>query len=218
MLEDWQDILGYAVLTVVLYCASVALTVSYFQISDASQVIIVAKALSLMLLVAVGQSEALQFYLKQHTTNQAGRVVMLNRAGITVTAIAVVILAAKLLAPPNGTPDVNDAHWLTLWRRIQPFADLIAFAPIVFFSFVDIMVWVHLDKTAGRICFVLADVPVLVPMAILVILSIGLVGSSTEQFHLLIGGGTILFILVSIMLNNCAHSLLETSRDLSRRV
>jgi hypothetical protein len=64
-------------------------------------------------------------------------------------------------------------------------------------------------REIGRVCFVIADLPLLTPIAIIFILTV--VFNSyvdTKQFQLLIGGATSMFILVSIFLTQCTRGLL----------
>jgi len=220
LLKHWFEIVGFGLMANVLFCATLGLCVSFFQILEPLRVFIVAKIISLIGLAMFGQSEALRHYLKTHTENDAGLLVNLNKIGTGVTIVTVMFLVARLLGP---SPEHNhEAHsgvgpWgaSDMWRSLGPYADLLAFLPVVYFAVVNLTVWCAVpdEREIGRTCFIIGDLPVLVPMATVVLLSGFWIGYRTEIFHQLVGGATVMFILVSMILNQCSRSLLRVDGD-----
>src|SRR5262249_41384370 len=121
-------------------------------------------------------------------------------------------LAVKLLMLKNVIVIESEASGglESMLSLMVQHSEALAFLPIIYFSVIDaFMSWrVEQRPEIGRLCFVIADLPLLMPMTIIFILTVLLKGYGTQEFHLLIGGALVMFILVKIVLNQCARSLL----------
>jgi len=226
MFFDVRRVFGWATMETILFCSLFLTCLSYFHIKDVNQAVLLAKMISLVALAAFGQSEALNFYLKHHSADSVSAVSLLNKIGIALTFICVLTLTVKLLILKNvitlttsvATTTTNNVANIVesesasgAFESMLFHSEVFAFLPIIYFSVIDALMWWRVEerRDIGRICFVIADLPLLMPIAIIFILTLVLKVYGTHEFHLLIGGATVMFILVSIFLNECTRSLLH---------
>jgi hypothetical protein len=211
MFPNVTHVLGWATMATILFCSLFLTCLSYFQIKDVYEGVLLAKMISLVALAAFGQSEALNFYLKHHSAATVSLVSLLNKIGIALTFICVFTLAVKLLMLKTVIePERATGGLASMLLLMEHHSEVLAFLPIIYFSVIDALMWWGVEgrPEIGRICFVIADLPILMPISIIFILTVVLKVYGTHEFHLLIGGATVMFILVSIFLNECTRSLL----------
>jgi hypothetical protein len=216
MFPDVKHLLGWAIMATILFCSLFITLLIYFKIKDVYEGVLLAKIISLLALASFGQSEALNFYLKHHTAAAVSRISALNNIGIVLTIGCVLAVAAKLMILRNLIPvDDTTEQTPSLLFKIRDHSEVIAFVPILYFSIVDALVWLGAEggPEIGRVCFVVADLPLLMPIMIIFLFTIILNVYNTPDFHILIGGVTIMFILASIVLTQCTRSLLSSRRN-----
>jgi hypothetical protein len=209
MFKDVNRLIGFATMAILLFSAAFFMCLSYFGISDAYGATLLAKTISLAALAAFGQSEALTHFLHDNPEKEISFIVYLNRFGILLSITCAILLVVKLLVLEHVITQGTDDN--ALIKIVENHSEIIAFVPILYFSAINILMWYWLtDKPEiGRVCFVVSDLPVLMPMVTIVFVTAVLGGYGSQTFHLLVGGATVMFILVSIILNQCARSLLR---------
>jgi hypothetical protein len=215
MFPDVKHVLGLAIMATIIFCSVFLIGLSYLNIRDVYGGVLWAKVISLFALAGFGQSEALNFYLKYHPASGVSLVSLLNKIGIVLTGICVVAVAMKLLMLESKLKPAQDAPLLLL-SAIQDHSEVIAFLPILYFAAIDLLMWLGAREgpEIGRVCFVVADLPLLMPIMIIFFFTVILKLYGGDDFHILIGGVTIMFILASIVLNECSRSLLSSHWNL----
>src|SRR5262245_36396254 len=218
MLLDVRHVLVGAMMGTIVFCSSFLVGLFWFKINDLAEPlyggILLAKMISLVALAAFGQSEALNFYLKHHSEANVSSVSQLNKIGIALTFICIFTLTLKLLMLKNSALSESITNtsggFESMLSLMTHHSEALAFLPIIYFALIDGLVWWHVEerREIGRVCFVIADLPLLMPIAIIFILTVVFKQYGTPQFQLLIGGATSMFILVSIFLTQCTRGLL----------
>ena len=206
MFLDVRRVLGLPIMGTILFCSAFFTSLVYFDIKEVYHGVLLAKIISLVALAGFGQSEALTFYLKHHSAAKVSVVSLLNKVGIILTFLCLFTVALNLLILKKVIASGNDEL-----ESILYYSEVFAFLPIIFFAAIDVLMWWSLEerREIGRVCFVIADLPVLMPIAIIFIFAVILKMYGKDEFHLFIGGATVMFILVSIFLSECTRSLLD---------
>lgn len=207
MFLNVRHVLGGAIMGTILFCSLFLTCLVVFKLDSVHEAVLMAKIISLGALAAFGQSEALNFYLKHHPEDNVSVVSRLNKIGILLTVICLLMVTVKLLIL-TGVLESGKAG-----DGLEPMlyhSEAFAFLPIIFFAVIDVLMWCGVEerREIGRVCFVIADLPILMPIAIIFILTVGLNQYGSEPCQLLIGGATSMFILVSMVLTQCTRGLL----------
>jgi hypothetical protein len=90
--------------------------------------------------------------------------------------------------------------------------------PLFFFAAVNLLLWIFRDQETaiGRTCFMIADVPVLLPIVAAIVLIAWLGGYGTDTYKYMVGGATIMLIFSSIILTECTKGILHGEHDEDR--
>jgi len=219
MLSNYWKVVGVSIAIMIFYSSCLILVIAYMGIGDTYAKILTGKALSLFALAAFGQSEALKIYLHNHQSKGVGILGMLNQTGAALTIAVALLLVLKIYGIEHGGVMSNglkheqeSMRWIDL--AIYPMlkhSEITSLTPLFYFAGINLLLWAsrRRGEEIGRVCFIISDVPVLMPMigAILLISIIG--GYGSETYRLLVGGATIMLIFSSIILTECTKVLLE---------
>lgn len=219
MLSNYWKVLGFSIAIMIIFSACMILVIAYMGIENPYARIIVGKTLSLFALAIFGQSEALKIYLHDHKSNELGVLSLLNQIGAALTIFVALLLMLKIYAIEGGAfivASTNNEGFSRAWINIVispvlKHSEIASLSPLLFFAGINLLLWLKRKEAEeiGRVCFMLSDVPVLLPIvaAILLISSIG--GYGSDSYKLLVGGATVMLIFSSIILTESTKAILH---------
>ena len=219
MLSNFGRIIGMGIAMMILFSACMILGIAYFGIDDPYAQVLVGKALSLFTLAAFGQSEALKLYLNNHKGGDLKLLNKLNQVGSVLAILFGLLLLSKIYGvevDPVAREGKQLAAYLQHIRHflglLKKHSELTSLIPLFFFALINLLLWILKDdaKDIGRVCFVVSDIPVLLPMSATIWLISTIVGYGSKEYKLLVAGATIMLIFTSIILTECTKELLYT--------
>lgn len=223
MLLNYGRVIGIGVAIMVLFSACLILGIAYMEIDDPYARVLSGKALSLFALSIFGQSEALKIYLLNHRVKDLSLLNKLNQIGSAIAIFFGLLLISKIynIEVASSLTENNEAtssfllnlkYYLELLKKHSEFSSL---TPLFFFAFINLLLWISKEdaKEIGRVCFLVSDIPVLLPItaSILLFSTIGEYGSG--EYKLFVAGATVMLIFTSIILTECTKGLLHTQHN-----
>lgn len=209
MLRNPGRILGIGIMLMVMFSACTVLAIAYFKIGDPYARILVGKALSLFALAIFGQSEALKVYLAEHKSGEFRFLNFMNQVGAGLAVVVALLLVVKIVTIESG----EHPSWLDEYASaVLKHSEVAALSPLFFFAGINWVLWMLRDevKGIGRVCFMLSDAPILLPMLAAVGLIAWLGGYGTEVYRHMVGGATVMLIFSSIILTECTKEILHS--------
>nr|VFK30400.1 MAG: hypothetical protein BECKMB1821I_GA0114274_101534 [Candidatus Kentron sp. MB]VFK75201.1 MAG: hypothetical protein BECKMB1821H_GA0114242_101734 [Candidatus Kentron sp. MB] len=224
MLSNYWKVIGTSVALMIIFSTFMILIIAYIGIDDPHARIITGKILSLFALAAFGQSEALKIYLHNNQQKNISILGVLNKIGVALTIGIALLLMLKIYEIEHnrigGSFDSLEVIMVILDNIIHGIlkhSEIVSLVPLLIFAVINLLLWTNGEggEEIGRVCFVVSDIPVLLPMvgAIALISMIESYGSTS--YKLLVGGATVMLIFSSIILTECTKGLLY--RDLEHK-
>lgn len=220
MLLNFWRIIGIGVAIMLLFSACLILGIAYMGIDDPYARVLTGKALSLFALSIFGQSEALKIYLFNHRGNEISLFGKLNQIGAALAVFFALLLMSKIYSIEALNAEVigSATDRTTILSSIKYYietlkqhSELSSLIPLFYFAFINLLLWVSKEDASeiGRVCFLVSDVPVLLPMTAAIILISLIGGYGSHDYKLLVAGATIMLIFTSIILTECTKGLLH---------
>ena len=127
--------------------------------------------------------------------------------------LVIKVLELKYSLPIFPKPESTGVFSLligALWQ-LKKSSDVAALVPLVIVALAHVALWVKQTDMSyvGRVCFVIADLPILLP-AFFAIGLLSILGTGDgPQFSPIVGGVMVMLVFTALTLERCAEAVLE---------